>query len=65
VLSVPVITPVATQSTTVAGKSYSESVMKLGDDYVVSVPNPPGASAVGSSVESAESQLSMKLDTLV
>jgi hypothetical protein len=61
----PIRTPVATQSTTVAGKSYSESVIKLGDAYVVSIPNPPGASASGSSIEAAESKLNMKLDTLV
>jgi hypothetical protein len=63
--AVPVLKPVATQSTTVAGKSYSESVIKLGDAYVVSVPNPPGATASGASVASAESKLNMKLDTLV
>lgn len=63
--SVQVTTTVATQSTTVAGKTYPESVEKLGDAYVVSVPNPPGASAIGSSIESAENNLSIKLDTLV
>jgi hypothetical protein len=65
VSSVQVTTIVATYSTTVGGKNYSESVEKLGEEYVVSVPNPPGASASGLSVQSAENNLSSKLDTLV
>ena len=65
VSSVQVTTTVATHSTTVAGRTYAESVEKLGDAYVVSVPNPPGASAIGSSIESAENSLNIKLDTLV
>jgi hypothetical protein len=65
VSSVEVRTAIATHSTTVAGKTYAESVEKLGEDYVVSVPNPPGASASGSSIESAENNLNLKLDTIV
>jgi hypothetical protein len=51
-------------STTVAGKSYAGTVQKVGGTYVASVPLPPGASASGSSVQSAENNLQVILDTL-
>lgn len=49
---------------TVAGKDYAESVQAFDGVIVASVPNPPGATATGSSVESAEYNLQMKLDTI-
>ena len=55
----------ASYSTTVAGKSYSSSVEELGGTYVASTPNPPDISASGSNIASAESNLDMKLDTLI
>jgi len=51
-------------STTVAGKNYSGSVQESEGTYVASIPNPPGASASGSSVQSAENNLDVILDTL-
>lgn len=51
-------------STTVAGKSYAASVEELGGVFTASVPMPPGLSASGDSVESAEINLSIVLDTL-
>jgi hypothetical protein len=51
-------------SATVAGESYAESVVKTGDTYVASIPSPPGGSASGSSVQAAENNLNIKLDTL-
>jgi hypothetical protein len=54
----------ASYSTTVAGKNYPLSVEESGGFYVASVPNPPGASATGSSPQSAEDNLNFKLDTL-
>jgi hypothetical protein len=51
-------------STTVSGKSYTGSVVETGDTYVASVPNPPGSSASGSSVQAAENNLNIILDTL-
>ena len=54
----------ASYSTTVAGKSYSGSVQESGGVYTASVPMPPGVSASGSSIESAEMNLNMILDTL-
>jgi hypothetical protein len=63
--SIVPVPPLAAQySTTVAGKSYPLSVDEAGGTYVASVPNPPGASATGSSPQSAEDNLDMKLDTL-
>jgi hypothetical protein len=59
-----VTTLAATASSTVSGKSYPESIEESGGIYVASVPSPPGTSASGSSVESAENNLNMKLDTL-
>jgi predicted RNase H-like HicB family nuclease len=52
-------------STTVAGKSYSGSVQESDGSYVASIPNLPGASASGSSVQSAENNLNVVVDSLV
>lgn len=51
-------------TTTVGGKSYSGSVEQSGGQYSVSIPNLPGASASGSSVQEAENNLNVKIDTL-
>jgi len=51
-------------STSVAGKSYSGSVEESGGTYTASVPGQPGASANGSSVQSAENNLDAVLDSL-
>lgn len=51
-------------STTVAGKTYSRTVQESGGTYVASVPLPPGASASGSSAQSAENNLDATLDAL-
>jgi predicted RNase H-like HicB family nuclease len=59
-------TQAAVYSTTVAGKNYSGSVVEeTGGVYEASVPNMPGATATGSSVQSAENNLSVRIDTLV
>jgi len=63
--SVRVATVAASYSATVAGKNYPGSVEEAGGVYIASVPNPPGASASGSSVETAENNLNIKLDALV
>lgn len=62
--SVHVATVAASYSATVAGKNYPGSVEESGGIYIASVPNPPGASASGSSVESEENNLNIKLDAL-
>lgn len=49
---------------TVSGKNYPESIQESQGVIIASVPNPPGATATGSSVESAEYNLQVKLDTL-
>jgi hypothetical protein len=36
----------------------------VGDTYIASIPSPPVASASGSSVQTAEINLNIKLDTL-
>jgi predicted RNase H-like HicB family nuclease len=54
----------ASYSTTVAGKNYSGSVEESGGIYTASVPIPPGVSASGASIESAEIKLNVILDTL-
>ena len=54
----------AVYTTTVAGKSYSGSVVESDGEYEASVPNLPGASASGSSVESAENNLAVVIDAL-
>jgi len=51
-------------STTVGGKSYSASVEESGGVYTASVPMPPGLRATGGSIQSAEINLSIVLDTL-
>jgi hypothetical protein len=57
-------TPSSAQKDTVAGKSYSGSVVESDGEYEASVPNLPGASASGSSIESAENNLAVVIDTL-
>jgi len=54
-----------TYSTTVAGKSYSGSIQQepVGG-YIASVPDLPGASASGSSLEAAENNLGTIIDAL-
>jgi predicted RNase H-like HicB family nuclease len=49
----------------VGGKSYSGSVQLANGQYEVSVPNLPGASASGSTPQSAENALTRKIDILV
>lgn len=51
-------------SATIAGRNYPESFEETDGVIVASVPSPPGATATGSSVESAEYNLQIKLDTL-
>ncbi len=46
------------------GKSYSGIVEESAGEYVASVPNPPGASAAGATVQIAEDNLEVKLDQL-
>jgi hypothetical protein len=58
-----VTTLAATYSTTLAGKYYPESVESSEGVYIASVPSPPGITASGSSVLSAENNLNIKLDT--
>ena len=54
----------ASYSTTVGGRSYAASVEESGGVYTASVPMPPGLRASGGSIESAEINLSILLDTL-
>jgi hypothetical protein len=63
--SVQVATLAASYSTTVGGQNYSASVEESGGTYVASVGNLAGVSGSGSSVQSAENNLSVKLDALV
>ena len=53
-----------TYSTTVAGKSYSASIQESNGEYVISVPNLPGATATASSAQAAENALNIKIDVL-
>ena len=53
-----------TYTTSVGGKSYSGNVQQSGGQYTVSVPNLPGASASGSSLQAAENALNVKIDVL-
>jgi predicted RNase H-like HicB family nuclease len=55
----------AVYTTTIAGKSYSGSVEQSNGEYIGSVPNLPGASASGSSIQSAENNLGAIIDTIV
>jgi predicted RNase H-like HicB family nuclease len=52
-------------STTVGGKSYSGNIQQSQGTYEISVPNLPGASASGSSLEAAEIALNVRIDALV
>lgn len=54
----------ASFSATVGGKNYPESIAESAGVYVASVPNPPGQTATGATIESAEYNLQVKLDTL-
>jgi len=51
-------------STTVAGKSFAGSIEESWGTFVASVPDPPGASASGSSVQAAENNLNVILNAL-
>jgi hypothetical protein len=62
--AVRVSTLAATYSTTVSGKNYAGSVEKAAGVYIASVPSPPGITASGLSVQTAEDNLNMKLDAL-
>ena len=55
----------ASYSTTVGGKNYSGTVEESGGTYTASVANLLGAIASGSSIQSAENNLSIRIDTLV
>jgi len=52
-------------STTVGGKSYSSSVEQSNGQYVISIPNLPGATAAASTAQAAENALTLKIDILV
>jgi hypothetical protein len=52
-------------STSVGGKSYSGSVEQSNGQYVISIPNLPGASASASTAQAAENALTLKIDILV
>lgn len=62
--SAQMATIAASYSTTVAGKNYSASIEESGGIYTASVPIPPGVSASGASIESAEINLNIVLDTI-
>ena len=51
-------------STTVNGTSYSGSVEESGGTYTASIPNLPGATASGSSLQAAENDLNIRIDIL-
>jgi hypothetical protein len=55
----------STYSTSAGGKSYSANISQSNGTYTLSVSNLPGASVSGSSLNAAESALSVKIDTLV
>jgi hypothetical protein len=61
---VRVSTLAATYSTTVSGKNYAGSVEEAAGVYIASVPSPPGITASGLNVQTAEDNLDMKLDAL-
>jgi hypothetical protein len=52
-------------STTVKGTRYSGSVEQSGGEYTASVASLPGASAIGTSAQAAENNLSARIDELV
>lgn len=51
-------------STTVDGKSYSASVSYSNGEYVASDPGLSGAEATGTSLQSAENNLTTRIDIL-
>lgn len=51
-------------STSVGGKTYSGDVTYSGGEYVASDPSLAGAEATGSSLQSAENNLSARIDIL-
>lgn len=51
-------------STTVSGKSYSADVTYSNGEYIASDPNLAGAEAAGVSVQSAENNLTTRIDVL-
>jgi hypothetical protein len=55
----------STYSTSAGGKSYSANISQSNGTYTLSVPNLPGASVSGASLNAAESALSVKVDSLV
>ncbi len=57
-------TVVASYSPSVNGTHYLASVEYLDGSFVASVPAPPGFSATGMSVQEAEANLEIELDTL-
>jgi outer membrane receptor protein involved in Fe transport len=63
--SVAVETLASVYSMTVGGKEYSGSVKVSGGEYLASVPILSGATASGSSLASAESNLTARIDELV
>ena len=52
-------------STSVGGQQYWGSVDRAGGDYTATVPNLAGATASGSSQQSAEDNLNARIDELV
>jgi hypothetical protein len=62
--NVPVSKLPAPYAAVAEGKSYPGSVEESAGEYVASVPNPPGASASGATVQIAENNLEVKLDQL-
>ena len=54
----------ASYSTSVNGANYSGSVEESGGTYTASIPNLPGATASGSSVQAAENNLNIRIDIL-
>ena len=55
----------AVYSTTVGGVQYNGSVEQSGNEYSVSIPNLPGATASGSSILSVENKLANRIDEIV
>jgi len=54
-----------TYTTTVGGKSYTGSVQQQpGGGYIASIPNLPGATATGASLQAAENNLGAIIDAL-
>jgi predicted RNase H-like HicB family nuclease len=53
-----------TYTTTVAGKNYSASIQESNGEYVISVPNLPGATVTASTAQAAEDALNIKIDVL-